>query len=513
MQRSFLIPVLALLAGSAAGQGGGAPKPEPVVHYDVQYAEGIARDGRRNSLDVYLPPGVKAPPLVMFVHGGGWSAGHKDLYEPLGVELCRRGLACATINTRMFPFVRPTAMAQDCARAFGYLHAHANELGFDGERMFLMGHSAGAHLVSWVAVDQQMWALTRAARSALRGVIALSGVYDARPRHGLLEKVFGEDSAERAAQSPALRIDLEPPPFAVWWAQMDISGIDIGSGVFAANLRRHGARVASSRLFGCDHVSYIHDLKMPGGGVLVPRVADFVQQVLDDPKGVGRGLELQEIERERLLLGVARFPAELFRPKGAARKWGVLATDGARLPVARALARELARRGALVAVFDCRALDRLPAPRALEVFEDSLTALAAAVPVGDGRGRRPFGLAPLIALGDAGWLVRVTTKDTAGRLLLGSAAGASVTHTLLDGKRAHGLTAAQLQQAGMEVSVLLSSSGDAPAARRDAARLFPVLRTNGDLVVDLDAPAVTELLAPTAGDVGLLPFVAAFLDV
>ncbi|MBP8302296.1 MAG: hypothetical protein KA020_18170, partial [Planctomycetes bacterium] len=65
---------------------GGLPVAVETVELreDLQYAEGYAREARRNRLDLYMPKRASKPPLVMFIHGGGWSAGSKDGYGSLG---------------------------------------------------------------------------------------------------------------------------------------------------------------------------------------------------------------------------------------------------------------------------------------------------------------------------------------------------------------------------------------------------------------------------------------------
>ncbi|MCA8951800.1 MAG: alpha/beta hydrolase, partial [Planctomycetes bacterium] len=304
--------------------------PAAVEHLDVQYAQGVAHDGRRNALDLYLPGGVDHPPLVVFLHGGGWSAGSKDRYAPLGEGLCARGIACAALNTRMFPFVRPDAMVEDCARAFGFLWSHAGDYGYDPERMFLMGHSAGAHLVSWLALDPSKWALTGAPAAALRGVIALSGIYDARPRHRVLDKIFGEEAAARAAASPALLVGDAAPPFQILWAERDIPGLGLTARAFANQLRRHGGAVETLELAGYDHVDYMRALRQPGGGVLLPHVVDYVERLCRARPAPAPAPAWQHGDVQQRLCDpiVGRLPVELFTPaRGAARQWLALAAD------------------------------------------------------------------------------------------------------------------------------------------------------------------------------------------
>ena len=131
----------ALLALNLAPQGG------VEVHEDVQYSED-ARQSRRNRLDLYVPEAATPPPVVMFVHGGSWTGGSKDYFGHIGETLAAQGFACAVINTRLFPFAKPDVMVGDCARALGFVHRHGEQFGYDGDQLFVMGHSSGAHLCS-----------------------------------------------------------------------------------------------------------------------------------------------------------------------------------------------------------------------------------------------------------------------------------------------------------------------------------------------------------------------------
>jgi len=184
----------ALFALNLAPQGG------VEVHEDVQYSED-ARQSRRNRLDLFVPDAATPPPVVMFVHGGSWTGGSKDYFGHIGETLAAQGFACAVINTRLFPFAKPDVMVGDCARALGFVHRHGEQYGYDGDQLFVMGHSSGAHLCSWLAYDERQLAAVEVPRYALRGAVLLSGVYDVRGHHVLLDGVFGRDDALRRLAS------------------------------------------------------------------------------------------------------------------------------------------------------------------------------------------------------------------------------------------------------------------------------------------------------------------------
>jgi acetyl esterase/lipase len=273
--------VLALvMAAMAVAQGpssvrGDASGSERVLE-DLQYAEGFAREPRRNRLDLYLPAGVAKPPLVMFVHGGFWTGGKKEHGAALARALTRHGIACACINTQEHPFAEPAAMVADCGRALAWLHAHAAEHGFDGERLFVMGHSSGAHLISWLALDDERLAAAGVPRAALRGAIGLSGLYELRTRHAALDKVFGVDPAARRDASPSVHVSAGDPPFLLLWGEHDMAGLPLCGRMLRDSLRAAGVGVVAAELPGCNHLDYVWALAVPEDPVLA-RIVRFVR--------------------------------------------------------------------------------------------------------------------------------------------------------------------------------------------------------------------------------------------
>jgi acetyl esterase/lipase len=137
----------------------------------------------RQRLDVYRPeaaanPGAPAT-LVVFLHGGRWSSGSKDLYRFVGAGLAERGIPVVVPNYRLYPEVRmPEAMA-DVAAAVAWAQANAARYGSTADRVVVMGHSAGAHLAALLATDGR-W-LVRAGGAPVRALVGLAGPYDFLP--------------------------------------------------------------------------------------------------------------------------------------------------------------------------------------------------------------------------------------------------------------------------------------------------------------------------------------------
>jgi acetyl esterase/lipase len=130
--------VLALLPSLA----GAAP---PVK--DVLFA---SPDGHELRLDLYLPEGVKNPPLVVFIHGGGWR--NNSYNKCLTPWLTDYGFAVASVGYRLSDVAKFPAQVHDCKAAVRWLRAHADEYEYDADRVGVAGTSAGGHLALMLGV-------------------------------------------------------------------------------------------------------------------------------------------------------------------------------------------------------------------------------------------------------------------------------------------------------------------------------------------------------------------------
>ena len=163
--------------------------------------------------DVWPAQGGSGPaPLVMFVHGGGWTSGSKDSasgpyksgYYPA------EGYVYASINYRLVPSVTVEDEAADVVSALKSLLDHADWLGIDPSRVVIMSHSAGAHLVALVGTDESYLASVGLSESSLRGVIAIDrAAYDVPTQmafggimHDRYVEAFGTDPVRQQALSP-----------------------------------------------------------------------------------------------------------------------------------------------------------------------------------------------------------------------------------------------------------------------------------------------------------------------
>ncbi|MEZ4298506.1 MAG: alpha/beta hydrolase fold domain-containing protein [Polyangiaceae bacterium] len=120
---------------------------------DVSYVEGPASAGAFHLLDVYRPAEGQGPfPVVMYVHGGGFRILSKDSHWSMALSFARRGYVVFNINYRLAPQHRFPAAVEDAAAALLWVREHAREYGGDPEKLVLAGESAGANLVTSLAL-------------------------------------------------------------------------------------------------------------------------------------------------------------------------------------------------------------------------------------------------------------------------------------------------------------------------------------------------------------------------
>lgn len=178
-------------------------------------------DAKLNGLDIYAPKNAQKCPVVVFIHGGGWSIGDKNNAAQAKAEAFgRQDYVFVSINYRLAPAVKHPIMEQDVASALAWVHKNIASYHGDPARVFVMGHSAGAHLAALVSTDERYLKKEGLGLDALSGTILLdSASYDlTAPRvagEEMNEQAFGTDPAVRRDASPLFHVATGKniPPF------------------------------------------------------------------------------------------------------------------------------------------------------------------------------------------------------------------------------------------------------------------------------------------------------------
>ncbi len=209
------------------------------IHRETNLAYG---EDPRQRLDVYLPARTsRPPPVVVFWYGGGWTAGSKDEYRFVGVALARAGYLAVLPDYRLYPQVRFPAFVDDAARALVWVHAHIGAYGGDTARLYVMGHSAGAHQAAMLAFVPATLERVGGDRRWIRGFIGLSGPYALAPNSPVLNAIFAPPY-QPADWQPLRSVDAGAPPSIIFHGTGDTTVSPSNSVDLDAALRAAGVR-------------------------------------------------------------------------------------------------------------------------------------------------------------------------------------------------------------------------------------------------------------------------------
>lgn len=185
--------------------------PEFQDYFDRFSRQGLAARDRHPHLDEvpygddalqsfdFFPARDNGRPLLAFIHGGYWRSLDKHQFSHLAQPYLAANINVAMINYRLAPQARMGDIAVDGARALRHLYARAGALGFDADAIWLMGHSAGAHLATLIAALGAV---------PVRGVCGISGIYDLEPvRLCYLNEVMHLSQGDAEQASP-IRLGL-----------------------------------------------------------------------------------------------------------------------------------------------------------------------------------------------------------------------------------------------------------------------------------------------------------------
>lgn len=248
-----------------------------VRHPDLTYASRPTSDPNRLELDVYTVEGAARRPVVVFFHGGSWQAGDKAAVGRKPLAFVPAGYVVVSATYRFRPEVTVSDMAGDAAAAVGWVKDNIARYGGDPARVFLMGHSAGAHLVSVLGTNLRLLASAGVPSSSIRGVVSLdTGPYDVARQIALVQgqttvyakmirTVFGTDPAAWPEVSPVdhVKRDAGIPPFLVV-ASDNRADVPVQAQPFVAALQAAGVPAELYIARERTHASLNAELGAPG---------------------------------------------------------------------------------------------------------------------------------------------------------------------------------------------------------------------------------------------------------
>jgi acetyl esterase/lipase len=207
--------------------------------------------------DIYRPTGANNAPVIVFFYGGNWQSGDKETYRFVAAGLAARGYVAVVPDYRLYPEVRFAGFMEDGAQAVAWTKRNIGRFGGDPGAIFLMGHSAGAHIVALLTLDGQWIAkLGLNSRRDIAGFIGIAGPYDFLPLKDETLKVIFSGGDMSRTQPITFVAGGEPPAMLV--AGVDDETVDPRNTTrLAARLRARGGDVTEVEYPSIGHAAII----------------------------------------------------------------------------------------------------------------------------------------------------------------------------------------------------------------------------------------------------------------
>ena len=227
--------------------------------------EGLAYGpAARHKLDIYAPEEIDAPaPVVVFFYGGSWKRGERGSYRFVAQALTAKGFVAVLPDYRLYPDVRFPDFVEDAAKAVAWVRQNIAPHGGDPGRIFLMGHSAGAHIASLLALDPRYLRVARVPRDAIAGVIGLAGPYAFDPlKYRSVRPVF-ENLRDKDQARPVSFASKDAPPMLLLHGKSDSTVRPNNSSQLAEALRTAGAEAEVVLYPNLGHAKIVAALAKP----------------------------------------------------------------------------------------------------------------------------------------------------------------------------------------------------------------------------------------------------------
>ena len=244
----------------------------------------------RHYLDLYAPRSGPGPwPVLLFVYGGGWDSGRRQEYSFAGRALAALGFLVAIADYRIVPEVQFPAFVDDAGLAASWLIDNAASFGGDPTRIFVVGHSAGAHIAVTLALAPHRFGAPALA-GRLEGAVGLAGPYDFYP-FDVKQSIRAFEGIPDPEQSqPINLVTPSAPPMFLGHGDLDTTVGPYHTVRLAKKLREAGVPVVERQYPTLGHAGPVLTLMRPfrHRATLFADIRAFLGSILDSsaPTGV-----------------------------------------------------------------------------------------------------------------------------------------------------------------------------------------------------------------------------------
>ena len=221
---------------------------------DIPYGQGKAE-----RLDLFFPQGRRSDlPVHIFIHGGYWRMFSRSDYSYVADTVTKAGAIAVIVDYALMPKVRMAEIVEQVRRAKQWVLDNIAGHGGDPSRLTVSGHSAGAHLATFLFEKAPM-------PSRILAALLLGGLYDLKPLQGsFLEPLIGITDAEADAFTPMTRWHEPETAVTILVGEQETPPFHHQAAEFSARLRARGLAVSEVYLSDRNHMDSVRDLGISG---------------------------------------------------------------------------------------------------------------------------------------------------------------------------------------------------------------------------------------------------------
>ena len=285
IKNNFSRHMLALMAclGSACSPVKVLNSLVPETSYELVSAVDYGSH-QRQKLDIYLPKNLKTSDslkkVIIFYYGGNWDSGERADYKFAAEALASLGHIVVVPDYRVYPDVLFPSFMADPVRAAKWVKTNIKQYNGDANKVFLAGHSAGAHIAVMMVVNPEYLAKESLRPTDFAGVIGLAGPYDFLPlKSDRLKTIFGSE-AEQWKSQPINFVDGKNPPLLLAVGMKDGTVWPRNSINLAKKIKDNNGLVEVVEFANYGHIDMVTKLAKPlrGNGELLKSVGTFIDK-------------------------------------------------------------------------------------------------------------------------------------------------------------------------------------------------------------------------------------------
>ncbi len=290
LQQALTILWLVLLSTVSGCSNPGLIFANSLARFDDYTAiENIPYDKHElNRLSVYLPEHKQPQPVtIIFFYGGCWGGCetlNKEHYLFVAQALTAKGFNVVIPDYRRHPEVKFDDIMRDATRAVEWVKAHIAEYGGDPDKLFLMGHSAGAHIAAMLTLNEKY--LAPDTYRSIKGFIGLAGPYDFLPFTDAYQKIVFGPVENYPNTQPVVFVDGTEPPLLLLYGNDDDTVKPVNIESLSRTVKLKGGCVESHRYDGLNHADLLGALSIPlqAQEPVLNDIVDFVSYYVDGSK-------------------------------------------------------------------------------------------------------------------------------------------------------------------------------------------------------------------------------------